>query len=75
MKRHFSLAALLTASLLGGCAADGSFDTSKALVVGAGVVQAVTLDENSVKQTASWRPNSWTARTRWRMPAMPTASV
>lgn len=53
MKRQVSLTVLLTAMLLGGCAADGSFDASKALVVGAGVVQAVTLDENSVKQTAS----------------------
>lgn len=53
MKRHSSLAVLLSAALLGGCAADGSFDSSKAFAVGAGVVQAVTLDENSVKQTAS----------------------
>ena len=36
-----------------GCASDGSFDSGKALAVGAGVLQAVTLDENSVKQTAS----------------------
>ena len=36
-----------------GCASDGSFDSGKAMAVGAGVLQAVTLDENSVKQTAS----------------------
>jgi putative metalloprotease len=35
-----------------GCT-QGKFDAGKALVVGAGVVQAVTLDENSVKQTAT----------------------
>lgn len=39
--------------LLGGCAADGSFDTQKALVLGGGVLQATTLSENSVKQTAT----------------------
>ena len=39
--------------LLAGCAANGGFDTQKALTVGAGVLQATTLDENSVKQTAS----------------------
>lgn len=38
---------------LTGCAADGGFDTHKALTVGAGVLQATTLDENSVKQTAA----------------------
>lgn len=53
MKRVSSLMVLLGSVMLGGCAADGSFDASKAMVVGAGVVQAVTLDENSVKQTAS----------------------
>ncbi|HVK99842.1 MAG TPA: M48 family metallopeptidase [Dongiaceae bacterium] len=41
------------ATLLAGCAADGSFDTSAAMNVGAGVLQAATLSEDSVKQTAS----------------------
>lgn len=45
--------AILFAFTLQGCATDGSFDTEKALVVGAGVAQAMTLDEGSVKQTAS----------------------
>ena len=36
-----------------GCASDGSFDSGKALAVGAGVLHAATLDENSVKQTAA----------------------
>ena len=53
MKRMCIVAGLVVSTVFAGCAADGSFDTSKALVVGAGVVQAVTLDENSVKQTAS----------------------
>ncbi|MBW2187390.1 MAG: M48 family metalloprotease [Deltaproteobacteria bacterium] len=38
---------------LTGCAADGSFDTQKALSVGGGVYQATTLSEQSVKQTAT----------------------
>jgi len=53
MKRVASLMMLLGSVTLGGCAADGSFDTAKAMTVGAGVVQAATLDEDSVKQTAS----------------------
>jgi putative metalloprotease len=32
---------------------NGQFDIEKALIVGVGVAQAVTLDENSVKQTAT----------------------
>ena len=51
MKHALSLV-LLGSMALGGCAADGGFDASKALVVGAGVVQAVTLDESSVKQAS-----------------------
>lgn len=47
------LSVSVVALLLAGCAANGGFDTQKALVVGAGVLQATTLDENSVKQTAS----------------------
>lgn len=53
MKRVSSLMVLVGSVALAGCAADGSFDSAKAFAVGAGVVQAVTLDENSVKQTAS----------------------
>ena len=44
---------VVVTSLLAGCAADGGLDMGKALVVGGGVLQATTLDENSVKQTAS----------------------
>jgi putative metalloprotease len=43
----------LMIGLLSGCAADGSFDTQKAMVVGGGAYQAVTLSENSVSQTAT----------------------
>jgi putative metalloprotease len=39
--------------LLGGCAADGSLDMQKAMGVGSGVLQATTLSEDSVKQTAT----------------------
>lgn len=39
--------------LLSGCAADGQFDTGKAMMLGAGAFQASMLDENSVKQAAS----------------------
>lgn len=53
MKRVSSLLVLLGSVTLAGCAADGSFDSAKAFAVGAGVVQAITLDEDSVKQTAS----------------------
>lgn len=53
MKRIPSTLVLLCGVALGGCAADGSFDTGAALAVGAGVLQAATLDEDSVKQTAS----------------------
>ncbi|MDY0190328.1 MAG: M48 family metalloprotease [Desulfuromonas sp.] len=44
---------LLAIILLSGCAADGTFDTQKALVVGGGALQAATLSEDSVKQTAT----------------------
>ncbi len=40
-------------ALLGGCASDGSFDTSSALIVGASVLQATTLDARSVRETAA----------------------
>lgn len=52
MKPNMMITAM-TLVLLTGCAADGSFDSGKALGVGAGVLQAVTLDEASVKQTAA----------------------
>jgi putative metalloprotease len=38
---------------LSGCAANGQFDTGKALAIGAGALQASMLDENSVKQAAA----------------------
>ena len=53
MKFQTFICTILTALVLGGCASDGSFDSGKAMAVGAGVLQAVTLDEGSVKQTAS----------------------
>ena len=46
-------ASVALASALAGCAADGSFDPNAAMNVGAGVLQAATLSEDSVKQTAS----------------------
>ncbi|MBE0502106.1 MAG: M48 family metalloprotease [Desulfuromonadales bacterium] len=39
--------------LLGGCAADGQFDTGKALNISAGALQASLLDKQSVKMAAS----------------------
>ena len=39
--------------LLGGCAAGGGLNIEKALGVGSGVLQATTLSEDSVKQTAT----------------------
>ncbi|RLT92115.1 M48 family metallopeptidase [Ketobacter sp.] len=45
-----TLAALLTVA---GCTTEGGFDTNKAMAVGMGVAQAVTLNEESVKHTAS----------------------
>ena len=53
MKQFTSIAALAALLSLSGCASDGSFDANKAMAVGMGVAQAVTLDEDSVKQTAS----------------------
>lgn len=44
---------LALVALLGGCASDGSFDTGTALIVGASVLQATTLDANSVRETAA----------------------
>jgi putative metalloprotease len=44
---------IIAAAGLSGCATDGSFDSNKAMAIGVGVAQAVTLDENSVKHTAS----------------------
>lgn len=53
MKRIVCAAALAAALNLSGCATDGSFDTNTAMAVGMGVAQAMTLDEASVKHTAS----------------------
>lgn len=52
MRNTLIIPAILVALALGGCA-DGKFDKEKAFVVGAGVVLALTLDENSVKHTAT----------------------
>lgn len=48
-----SIAALALLGLLGGCAAGGGMDMQKALGVGAGVLQATTLTEETVKQTSA----------------------
>ncbi len=53
MKKLSVAVAMLAALNLTGCATDGSFDSEKALAVGMGVAQAMTLDEDSVKQTAT----------------------
>jgi putative metalloprotease len=44
---------LMLLALLSGCAADGGFDVQKAMGVSNGVLQATTLSEESVKQTAT----------------------
>jgi len=44
---------LMSALTLSACATDGSFDLDKALGVGMGVIQATTLSEDQVKQTAT----------------------
>ncbi|PLX89503.1 MAG: peptidase [Desulfuromonas sp.] len=38
--------------VMGGCAANGQFDMGKAVVIGAGALQATMLDEESVKQAS-----------------------
>lgn len=43
--------------LLSGCAANGGFDTNKAIALGSGVLQASLLDEQSVQQAASLSAN------------------
>lgn len=48
-----SIAGLALIGLLSGCAAGGGLDMQKALGVGGGVLQATTLTEDTVKQTAS----------------------
>lgn len=53
MKQVAMSVALVAAMNLAGCATDGSFDSNKAMAVGMSVAQAVTLDEESVKHTAS----------------------
>ncbi len=47
------MAGLTLILLLGGCAAGGGFDMEKAMGVGGGVLQAATLSEESVQQTAT----------------------
>lgn len=49
----YLLILLVTAIFLSGCAADGTFDTQRALSVGGGVYQATTLSEQSVQQAAT----------------------
>jgi len=53
MKQIFGIATIAAVVGLGGCTADGNFDQGKAMNVGFGVVQAATLTEDSVKQTAN----------------------
>ena len=51
LKSSIVLVALLV--LLGGCAANGQFDTESALTIGAGALQASLLDEQSVMHAAA----------------------
>ncbi|HSH13340.1 MAG TPA: M48 family metalloprotease, partial [Desulfurivibrionaceae bacterium] len=53
MKNGKMIFSLLLPLTLIGCAAGGGFDQEAALTLGAGVLQATTLDENSVSQAAS----------------------
>ncbi|HSH12614.1 MAG TPA: M48 family metalloprotease [Desulfurivibrionaceae bacterium] len=47
------IVALLLPLALHGCDAGGEFDLGKAITIGVGVLQATTLDENRVRQTAA----------------------
>lgn len=54
MKRLTALSLLMLSSFfLSGCAADGSFDTQKALSIGGGIYQVTTLSEEDVQHAAS----------------------
>jgi predicted tellurium resistance membrane protein TerC len=48
----FRLIIIASTLALTGCT-QGKFDAGKAIVVGAGIAQAITLDEKSVKKTAT----------------------
>ena len=50
--------------LLCGCAANGGFDTGKALTLGSGALQASLLDEQSVNQAASLSANELDAKSQ-----------
>jgi putative metalloprotease len=52
LKVKYQLIIIASVLTFTGCT-QGKFDAGKAIVVGAGVAQAITLDENSVKQTAA----------------------
>lgn len=53
MKSVKTIMALLLSLSLTGCDSGGEFNLSTALTLGTGVLQATTLDENQVKQTAA----------------------
>lgn len=53
MKNWMTFLGMLLPLALVGCGADGAFDKEAAMALGGGVIQAATLDENSVSQTAS----------------------
>lgn len=53
MKHGKVLLVMLLPLALAGCGADGTFNKDAAMSLGAGVIQAATLDENSVSQAAS----------------------
>jgi len=53
IKASAIFASLTLVTVLAGCTNTGEFDMEKAAVVGLGVLQASTIDESSVKQTAS----------------------
>lgn len=52
MTSHKIISTLFAVILITGCA-NGSFDTNRVVAIGGGAVQALTLDEESVKQTAT----------------------
>ncbi|MGB3624018.1 M48 family metallopeptidase [Ketobacter sp. MCCC 1A13808] len=73
MKLSAKLVVLLLSLTLFSCASDGSFDAGKAVAVGAGVAQAVTLDENSVKQAASLAAKEMDSKTQVAADSSPYA--
>ncbi len=53
MRQLWLIGTLSVSLLITGCTKDGGFDSGKAIAVGVGASQALTLDESSVKHAAS----------------------